>query len=74
MGTFPQIKEHAMKSLPIFRVLGCLTGALVYYLISNFTDFSNRYNLLIFLICSGLGTFCAEKLFKFMTKNNLPDS
>lgn len=53
-----------MKKLKIFRLLGCLSGALIYYLFISITDTSNIYKLVAFSICTSLGVYSAEKLYK----------
>lgn len=67
------MKKRSILS-SIFKMLGVLSGWLLYYLITSLTDFSNPYNLLIGFICLGLGIYGAEKLYKAMYDKNKESS
>lgn len=58
-----------MKKLPTFRMLGCLSGMLIYFLFIKDADI-NFNKFLAFLILSSLGTYIGEKLYKVCADKN----
>lgn len=59
-----------MIKLSTFRVLGCLFGALFYYLFISAADIANIYKLAAFLVCTSLSICIAERLYKACVDKN----